>query len=63
MSHFDLESARGANYKKYGIPYKCESISHLPLWGRCFAPSINFNHNLLKQGTGAADHPTLLRFS
>ena len=40
----------------------CGSIGHRPLWGRCPAPSLNFNHNLLRQGTGTADHLTLLRF-
>ena len=39
----------------------CKSIGHRPLWGRCPAPSLNLNHNLLKQGTGIADHLTLLR--
>ena len=39
----------------------CESIGHRPLRGRCPAPSLNFNHNLLRQGTGTADHLTLLR--
>ena len=38
-----------------------ESMGHGPLWGRCPAPSLNFNHNLLRQGTGTADHLTLLR--
>ena len=36
----------------------CESISHPPLRGRCPAP---FKHNLLRQGTGTAEHLTLLR--
>ena len=39
----------------------CESIAHPPLWDRCPAPSFNFKHNLPKQGTGTADHLTLLR--
>ena len=39
----------------------CESIGHRPLRGRCPAPSLNLNHNLLQQGTGTADHLTLLR--
>ena len=39
----------------------CESIGHRPLRGRCPAPSLNFNHKLLQQGTGTADHLTLLR--
>ena len=30
------------------IPHMCESIGHRPLWGRCPAPSLNFNHILLK---------------
>ena len=38
-----------------------ESIGHRPLWGRCPAPSLNLNHNLRGQGTGTADHLTLLR--
>ena len=42
------------------IPHMCESIGHRPFWGRCPAP-INFNNNLLGQGTGTADHLTLLR--
>ena len=40
--------------KEEKIPHICESIGHRPLRG-------NFNHNLLKQGTGTADHLTLLR--
>ena len=39
----------------------CESIGHRPLWGRCPAPTLNYNHDLPKQGTGTADHLTLLR--
>ena len=39
----------------------CESKGHRPLWGRCPAPTLNFKHNLPKQGTGTADHLTLLR--
>ena len=39
----------------------CESMGHRPLQGWCPAPSLNFKHNLLKQGTRTADHPTLLR--
>ena len=46
--------------KKEKIPL-CESIAHRPLQGLCPAPSLNYNHNLLKQGTGAVDHLTLLR--
>ena len=38
----------------------CESIGHRPLRGHCPAPSLNLNHNLLGQGTGTADHLTLL---
>ena len=38
-----------------------ESIGHRPFRGRCPAPPLNYNHNLLKQGTGTADHLTLLR--
>ena len=40
--------------KKEKIPHICESIGHRLLRG-------NFNHNLLKQGTGTAGHLTLLR--
>ena len=43
------------------IPHMCESIGHWPLRGRCPAPPLNFQHNLLRQGTGTADHLTLLR--
>ena len=43
------------------IPHMCESIGHRPLWGRCPASSLNFDHNLLRQGTGTADHLMLLR--
>ena len=40
----------------------CGSIGHRPLRGRCPAsPPLNFNHNLLWQSTGTADHLTLLR--
>ena len=39
----------------------CESTGHRPLWGRCPAPSLNFNHNLLRQGMGTANHLTLLQ--
>ena len=39
----------------------CESIGHRSLRGRCPAPSFNYNHDLPKQGTGTADHLTLLR--
>ena len=46
--------------EKEKIPL-CESIGHRPLWGRCPAPSLNLNHKLLGQGTGTADHLTLLR--
>ena len=43
------------------IPHMCESIGHRPLRGCCPAPSLSLNHNLLGQGTGTADHLTLLR--
>ena len=46
--------------EKEKIPL-CESIGHRPLWGRCPAPTLNYNHDLPKQGTGTADHLTLLR--
>ena len=42
-------------------PHICESIGHRPLRGRCPAPSLNFKHNILKQGTGTANRLTLLR--
>ena len=47
--------------EKEKIPHMCESIGHRPLQGRCPAPPLNFNHNLLRQGTGTAVHLTLLR--
>ena len=47
--------------KEEKIPHMCESIGHRPLRGRCPAPSLNFKHNLPKQGTGTADHLTLWR--
>ena len=34
----------------------CESIGHRPLRDRCPVPTLNYNHNLPKQGTGTADH-------
>ena len=46
--------------KEEKIPL-CESIGHRPLRGRCPAPTLNYNHDLPKQGTGTADHLTLLR--
>ena len=46
--------------EKEKIPL-CESIGHRPLRGRCPAPTLNYNHDLPKQGTGTADHLTLLR--
>ena len=39
----------------------CESIGHRPLRGRCPAPTLYYNLDLPKQGTGTADHLTLLR--
>ena len=48
--------------EKEKIPL-CESIGHRPLWGRCPAPTLNYNHDLPKQGRGTADHLTLLRLS
>ena len=47
--------------EKEKIPHMCESIDHQPLWGLCPAPSLNYSHNLFKQGTGTAGHLTLLR--
>ena len=46
--------------EKEKIPL-CESIVHLPLQVRWPAPTLNYNHDLPKQGTGTADHLTLLR--
>ena len=46
--------------EKEKIPL-CESIGHRPLRGRCPALTLNYNHDLPKQGTGTADHLTLLR--
>ena len=44
------------------IPHMCVSICHRPFLPLGPLPcSLNFSHNLLKQGTGAADHLTLLR--
>ena len=48
--------------EKEKIPL-CESIGHRPLRGRCPAPTLNYNHDLPKQGRGTADHLTLLRLS
>ena len=39
----------------------CEITGHRPFWGRFPATSLNFKHNLLRQGTGSADHLTLLQ--
>ena len=38
-----------------------ETTGHQALWGRCPAPTLNFNHNLLGQGTSIADHQMRLR--
>ena len=46
--------------EKEKIPL-CESIGHRPLWGCCPAPTLYYDHDLPKQGTGTADHLTLLR--
>ena len=46
--------------EKEKIPL-CESIGHRPHWGRCPAPTLHYNLDLPKQGTGTADHLTLLR--
>ena len=62
------ESEGGAEEKekekkeKEKIPL-CESIGHRPLRGRCPAPTLNYNHDLPKQGRGTADLLTLLRLS
>ena len=47
--------------KEEEIPHMCESIGHRPLRRRCPAPPSTSTPNLLKQGTGTADHLTLLR--
>ena len=39
--------------EKEKIPL-CESIDHQPLRGRSSAPSLNYNHDLPKQGSGTA---------
>ena len=48
---------RAGTKKKEKIPL-CESIGHRP---PCPAPTLYYNLDLLKQGTGTADHLTLLR--
>ena len=50
----------GGGTEEEKIPL-CESIGHRPLRGRCPAPTLNYNHDLPKQGTGTTDHLTLLR--
>ena len=45
--------------EKEKIPL-CDSKGHRPLWGRCPAPTLNYNHDLPKQGTGTADHLTVV---
>ena len=39
----------------------CDGKGHWPFWSRCPAPALNYNPDLPKQGTGTADHLTLLR--
>ena len=39
----------------------CESIGHRPLWSRYPTPTLNYNHDLTKQGMGTADRLTLCR--
>ena len=39
----------------------CESIGHQPLQGHCPSPTLNYNHDLPKQGMGTAEHLTLSR--
>ena len=56
-----MEKKKKEKKEEEKIPHMCESIGHRPLRGRWPAPPLNFNHNLLKQGTGTADHLTLLR--
>ena len=58
-----MRGAEEEGEKEEKIPHLCESIDHRPFWGRCPAPSLIYNLNLLKQGTGTADHLTLLRQS
>ena len=43
------------------IPLMNKNMGHRTLWGRCPTPSLNINHNLLRQGKGTADHLTLWR--
>ena len=45
--------------KKEEIPL-CESIGHRPLQGRCPAPTLSYNHDLPRQGTGTANHHFIL---
>ena len=46
--------------KKEKIPL-CRGIGHQSSWGRYPAPTLNYNLDLPKQGTGTADHLRLLR--
>ena len=38
-----------------------ESIGHRPFWGRYPAPTLNYNHDLTKQGIGTTERLTLCR--
>ena len=58
---WDLRGVDGGEGGEGKISPMCESIGHRPLRGRCPAPSLNFKHNQLRQGTDTADHLTLLR--
>ena len=59
---YEEEEGGGGGGGGENLPsHLCESIDHRPLRGRCPAPTLNYNHDLPKQGTGTADHLTLLR--
>jgi len=51
----EMNRVKGLKQHRFRAP-----AASLPVNVKTYAGS---NHNLLKQGTGAADHPTLLRFS
>ena len=47
--------------KKEKIPL-CESIGHRPLWSHYPAPTLNYNHNLPKQGANGNLQPHIITF-
>ena len=49
--------------KEEEVSHMSESIGYQPLCSCYSAPSFNITHKLLKQGTGTANHLTLLRIS